>query len=322
MARKSDVSGKPIRIAVSACLLGKKVRYDGGHRHERYLTDVLGQSLDLVPVCPEVEAGLSVPRDPLRLARHGDNVRLLSTTTGRSITHRMRTSANSRASSLDKEQISGCVLKSKSPSCGLRVRTYTSGKASAKSATGLFAKALLRRLPNLPVIEERQLWDLRLRENWIRRAFAYRRLRDFFSTGWRIGNLITFHTAQKYLLLSHSSEAYLELGQLISAAEFTPKRKLRQLYEAEFMAAMSKTATPARHTGVLKRMFAFFKQDLDEVSRRELLQQIKAYQRGELPLLAPLYMVRHYARLLEVAYLFEQSYLNPHPVELAICNHA
>ncbi len=316
-------SNEPIRIGISSCLLGQKVRFDAGHKHDRYLTDTLGQYFDWVPVCPEVEVGLPVPRPSLRLEWHDGQIHMVMPKEGRDLTGPMRAYAKSRAKALEDEGLSGYVLKRASPSCGLeRVRVYRGeGRPPDRSGRGLYAEALLDRFPNLPVEEEGRLHDPRLRENWVTRVFAYHRLRRLWGRRWGVGELVRFHTVHKYLLLAHSPKEFRELGRLVAGAKGLSRGELRKAYENQFMAALSKTATPAKHTNVLQHLLGFFKKELDQASRHELLGHIQDYRGGLVPLVVPLTLVAHYVRLLDVAYLRDQLYLNPHPKELALRNH-
>jgi uncharacterized protein YbgA (DUF1722 family) len=243
---------------------------------------------------------------------------------GRDLTDAMRAYAKSRVEALEGEGLRGYLLKKDSPSCGLeRVRVYDGeGKPPSRNGRGLFAEALLARFPNLPVEEEGRLHDPRLRENWITRVFAYHRLHGLWSGRWRVGDLVRFHTAHKFLLLAHSPTHYGKLGRLVAEAKRLGRRELRASYEDQFMAALSTMSTRAKNTNVLQHILGFFKRDLDSASRAELLGHIQDYRRGLVPLVVPLTLVAHYVRLLEVEYLRDQVYLNPHPKELALRNHA
>jgi uncharacterized protein YbgA (DUF1722 family) len=234
----------------------------------------------------------------------------------------MRRYAKSRVAALAKEDLSGYLLKKSSPSCGMeRVKVYKGKSPSSRNGRGLFAEALLTRLPNLPVEEEGRLHDPRLRENWVTRVFAYHRLRSVWRRRWTVGDLVRFHTAQKFLLLAHSPQDYRELGRLVAAAKTYSRHELRETYEARLMAGLSKIATQAKNTNVLEHILGFFKKDLDKSARQELLEHIRDYRRGLVPLVVPLTLITHYVRLLEVEYLRDQVYLNPHPKELALRNH-
>jgi uncharacterized protein YbgA (DUF1722 family)/uncharacterized protein YbbK (DUF523 family) len=316
-----DPNERAIRIGISSCLLGEKVRFDGGHKHDRFLTDILGQYVEFVPSCPEVGVGLSIPRPSLRLVRKDEEIRLVMPKTGDDLTSKMRAYAATRVAALAKEDLSGYVLKNRSPSCGIKVRAYTPAGMPAKSAPGLFAEQLMARFPNLPITEEGRLRDAGLRENWIERVFAYRRLRSLWARRWKIGDLVAFHTAHKYLLLAHSPKTYQDLGRLVAAAKSVPRADLRERYESEFMQGLEKIATPRRNANVLHHMLGFFKMSLDSASRHELLEHIEDYRRGLVPLVVPVTLVKHYVRIMDVPYLRGQVYLNPHPKELALRNH-
>ncbi len=234
-------AARPIRIGVSACLLGEEVRFDGGHKRDRFLADILASYIEWVPVCPEVEMGLGTPREPMRLVQAGTGVRMMTTRTGIDHTEGMQAWARRRLRALEAEDLCGYVLKSKSPSCGMeRVKVYAPhGGMPARGGRGLFAEALMQRFPALPVEEEGRLADARLRDNFIERVFAYRRLKDLFGPGWTAGALVRFHTTHKMQLMAHSRTAYDGMGRLVAGAKRTPKHELRERYEQLFMQALS-----------------------------------------------------------------------------------
>jgi len=203
----------PIRIGISACLLGEKVRYDGGHKRDAYLVETLGRFVQWVPVCPEIEMGLGTPRETLRLVRLGGGVRMVMPKTGANYTDAMQDFAGRRIRELAKEDLSGYILKKGSPSCGMeRVRVFDAHGVPVKSGRGLFAEALLRYFPDLPVEEEGRLCDRALRENFIERVFAYHRLQTLFAKRWTYGDLVAFHTAHKLLLMAHSPPGLRQSG--------------------------------------------------------------------------------------------------------------
>ena len=312
-----------IRIGISACLLGENVRFDGGHKRDAFLVGSFGRFVTFVPVCPEVELGLGTPRDAIRLEKRAGDVRLVVPKSGRDLTESMRAFAAARVLGLEKEELSGYVLKKDSPSCGMeRVKVYDGPGAASRKGRGLFAEALLLRFPNLPVEEEGRLGDLRLRENFVERVFAYRRVRDLFATHWSVGHLVKFHTAMKLQVLSHSPEAYARLGRLVARARGLQKAALRERYEAELLAALAVPATPRRHANVLQHMLGYFSDSLSPEERQEVLGLIEEHRRGLTPLVVPLTLIRHHVRRLGVAYLQGQAYLEPHPRELMLRNHS
>ena len=312
---------EPVRIGVSACLLGEEVRFDGGHKKDTFITRILGPHVEYVPVCPEVEMGLGTPRETLRLVRREGGIRMLTTRTGIDHTEGMQRWAARRLTELERENLSGYVLKKDSPSCGMeRVKTYGDAMP-ARDGRGLFAAALLERMPLLPVEEEGRLSDAVLRENFIERVFAYRRLVTLFQPRWTAGALVRFHTAHKMSLLAHSTTAYNELGRLVARAGAAPRADLRRDYETLFMRTLAVPATRARHTNVLHHMAGHLKTLVDDGSRAELAACIEEYRRGFVPLVVPLTLIRHHVRRHGVTYLQGQVYLEPHPRELMLRNH-
>jgi len=322
----------PIRIGVSACLLGQKVRYDGGHKRSDFIVDTLGPFVEFVPVCPEVEMGLGTPRRSLRLvgsAGSAESVQLIENPSrGRAesepanFTAAMNDFARARVAALATEHLSGYVLKKDSPSCGMeRVRVYGAGGMPIRNGRGLFAAELIRANPNLPVEEEGRLGDPRLRENFIERVFAYRDLRALFEGTWTIAELIAFHTAHKFQLLAHSRVVYDRLGRMVAESSRSDRAAIAADYIDGFMAALKEIATPARHRNVLDHMAGFLKKSLDDSERRELHDVIEDYRRGLIPLIVPITLLRHHVRRYDVAYLKLQTYLEPHPKELMLRNH-
>jgi uncharacterized protein YbgA (DUF1722 family)/uncharacterized protein YbbK (DUF523 family) len=319
-----------IRIGISQCLLGAKVRWDGGHKRDGFLVETFGRYVEWVPVCPEVESGLPVPRETLRLVRspkggvsvNGVLVRLIFPKSGGDWTDEMAEWAEARVAQLAAARLDGYILKKDSPSCGMtRVKVYGDTGPSAPVGRGVFAEALLARLPNLPVEEEGRLNDPRLRENFVERVFAYHRLSTLFAGPWKVGDLVRFHTAHKLTLLAHQPAAYRAMGQLVAGAKALPREALKERYVREFMAALSVLATPAKHANVLQHMLGYLRGVIDASARAEILELIDEHRRGIVPLIVPLTLLRHYVKRQQIAYLEGQSYLEPHPRELALRNH-
>jgi uncharacterized protein YbgA (DUF1722 family)/uncharacterized protein YbbK (DUF523 family) len=313
---------RPIRIGISACLLGEEVRFDGGHKRDSFLTDTFGKFVEWVPVCPEVEAGFGTPREAMRLVRNGRQVRLLTIKTARDLTATLDSFSERRVAELNAEDLSGYVLKKDSPSCGLeRVKVYDTRGGPARTGRGRFAVKLLERFPELPIEEEGRLSDPRLRENFVDRVFGYWRLRGLFGGRWTVGALVRFHTAHKLILMSHAPKAYEHLGRLVSRAKATARDELERRYTRAFMAALSTPVTRGRHANVLQHMAGYFKRDLDPAAKTELAEAIEEYRAGIVPLIVPITLVRHHVRSRGVSYLADQLYLDPHRRELMLRNH-
>ena len=311
-----------IRLGISACLLGERVRFDGGHKCDRPLVESLGRHVEWIPVCPEVESGMDVPREALRLVRDGHGIRLLTGKTNIDRTPDILSFARRRVDELRSADLSGFVLKKDSPSCGLeRVKVYGPGGMPQRTGRGLFAHALVANFPLLPIEEEGRLRDPQLYENFVERVFAYRRLTRLFSGSWSIGNLVRFHTAHKLTLMAHQPSAYRALGALVARARALGRRDVEERYGSIFMAALSTIATPPRHVNVLHHMLGYFKRLIDRASRAEILDSIGHYGLCVVPLAVPLTLFGHHVRRCGVGYLAGQTYMRPYPLDL-MTHHA
>jgi uncharacterized protein YbgA (DUF1722 family)/uncharacterized protein YbbK (DUF523 family) len=311
-----------IRLGISSCLLGENVRYDGGHQLDRFLRDTLGEYVEYVPVCPEVEMGLPTPRETLRLIEKDDGPHLVFSRSGEDVTERMLSWARTRVSALEKENLCGFVFKAKSPSSGMeRVKLYDRNGVPHKGGVGIFARVFMEQFPLLPVEEDGRLHDPRLRENFIECIFTFKRWRDMLSQGRAVGNLVAFHTRHKMLLLSHSTEIYRQMGRLVADAGTVPFEGLLSEYEALLMKGMRLRTTTRKQVNVLHHLLGYFKKQLSADEKQEVIEQIDLYRKGIMPLVVPLTLINHYVRKYAQSYLREQVYLNPHPVELQLRNH-
>ena len=318
-----DSPQRSIRIGVSSCLLGEEVRWDGGHQRDRFVTDVLGPFVEFVPVCPEVGSGLPTPRETLRLVGEVDQPRLVFGKSGGDHSEALEGFAREELKRLEALDLCGYVLKKDSPSCGMeRVKVYSpKGGSAVRRGVGLFARRLMEHFPLLPVEEDGRLNDPLLRETFVERVFAYRRWRDLLQEGFTPGRLVDFHRIHKYLLLAHSPKHYSELGRVVAQGKKATRAALRDDYGRLFMGAMGHKATVGRHYNVLQHMAGYFKDRLEEESRRELHQVLSDYRARLIPLVVPVTLIRHHVRVLGEAYLTDQVYLAPNPKELMLRNH-
>lgn len=310
-----------ITIGVSACLLGEQVRYDGGHKHDRYITDTLGRFFNFLPICPEVECGLPTPREAMRLEGDPEAPRLMTRISRIDKTEQMKSYCDQRVRVMESADLCGFIFKKDSPSSGLhRVKVYTNNVA-VKSGRGLFADAIVRHFPLLPVEEEGRLNDADIRENFIERVFSYRRWKDFLLDNPTLGGLVEFHTAHKLLIMAHSTQYYREMGALVGNPHQLRKNELFERYEEQLMKALALQATVKKHTNVLMHIMGYFKKQLDHAEKQELLEVINQYHDRLVPLVVPLTLLKHYVNKYDQAYLKQQLYLSPHPAELMLRNH-
>lgn len=311
-----------LRLGVSACLLGKPVRFDGGHKCDTYLAEGLSRFVEWVPVCPEEEAGLGTPREAMRLVHQGGTARLVAVRSQRDLTDALTDFAAARVPQLAALNLDGFVLKKDSPSCGLtRVKVYSGHGVPARTGRGLFAAALCDALPTLPVEEEGRLHDPVIREHFIERIYAFRRVRRLLEDQARVGDLVQFHTRHKLQLLAHAPAQYTALGRLVAHARPTTPERVRADYGGEFRAALTTIVTRGRHVNVLQHAAGYFRRVLSAAACRDVAAAIVDYQRRLTPLVVPLRLIEHYARLHDVRYLCSQTYLNPYPHELMLRNH-
>jgi uncharacterized protein YbgA (DUF1722 family)/uncharacterized protein YbbK (DUF523 family) len=316
-----------LRLGVSACLLGRKVRYDGQHKRDAFVADVLGPFVEWVPVCPELEVGMGVPREPIRLVGTAAAPRLLGERSGKDHTRAMLEFAEVRVRELERLDLHGYVTKRDSPSCGLeRVRVHgPRGGAPRRDGVGMFVRVLAARMPLLPIEEEGRLNDPALRESFVERIFAHARWKGAVARGMRRGDLVAFHAAHKLALMAHSPAAYRALGAVVGGLARGSTSRTVEAYGQGFMEALRVPATRGRHANVLQHMLGFFREVLPPTDRIELADLVRDYARGLVPLVVPLTLFRHHVRRHGespgVAWLAAQTYLDPDPKELMLRNH-
>jgi uncharacterized protein YbgA (DUF1722 family)/uncharacterized protein YbbK (DUF523 family) len=311
-----------IKIGISSCLLGNAVRYDGGHKLDRFLRDTLGQYVDYVPVCPETECGMGIPRESMRLEGKTGAPRLVTHRTREDKTEMMLRWAKKRVAELEAENLCGFIFKSDSPSSGMeRVKVYDDKGMPTKTGVGIFARIFMEHFPLLPVEEEGRLNDTGLRENFIERIFTLKRWREIRNMKSSRGALVDFHTRHKLLLLSHSTKLYQAMGKLVAGQKSLSVQDLFLQYELMMMETLKLKTTPKKNVNVLQHMMGYFKEQLSADEKKELLEILDDYQKGFLPLIVPLTLIGHYVRKYDQAYLRKQIYLNPHPLELQLRNH-
>ena len=312
----------PIKIGISSCLLGNKVRYDGGHSHDRFLTQTLGLFAEYVPVCPEVECGMPTPREAVRLVGPTENPRLVTQKTGKDKTEQMQTWIKGRLKELAKEDLCGFIFRSKSPSSGLyRIRVYGDDGKVRKNGIGLFAKAFTDAFPRIPVEEAGRLHDPKLRENFIENIFSLQRWRTLLGQNKSLGGLVEFHTKNKLLILSHNQDIYREMGRLVAQGKNYDLNELFDRYEELLLKALKLKTTLNKNINVLHHMLGYFKKNLSGDEKQELLSVIDQYRSGYVPLIVPITLIKHYVMKYDQPWLKTQTYLNPHPFELKLRNY-
>ena len=311
-----------VRLGISSCLLGNAVRWNAGHKMDRYLTRTLGQFVDYVPVCPEVEAGFGVPRESMRLVGDPEKPRLITFKTKTDKTDQMLRWARKRVRELEKEDLHGFIFKSDSPSSGMiRVKVYTEKGMPVKKGVGMFAREFMAHFPLIPAEDDGRLHDAKIRENFVERIFTLRRWRETIANGKKMGNLVDFHTRNKLLILSHSPKHYSAMGKLVATGKQMPMNKLYTQYEATLIEALTLKTTAKKNLNVLQHLMGYFKKQLSKDEKQELLEVFDQYRHEYVPLIVPITLINHFVRKYDQQYLKMQTYLNPHPVELKLRTH-
>lgn len=310
-----------IKIGVSSCLLGFEVRHDGSHKRDRYITDTLGEYFHYIPFCPETAIGLGTPRPAIRLLRKDSDIHLVESRE-QNVDHTAKMKTVSSTYCRQVGDLSGYILKNKSPSCGMeRVNVYDEKGMPQKEGVGLFAAELLANQPNLPVEEEGRLRDARVRENFIERVFCYHRWQKMLAEGLSKHALMEFHRQHKYILLAHNEKLYRKIGKLVADVTKKNLKDTADDYLHMFMQAMKKKTTPKTHVNVLQHSMGYLKKHLDSEDKTELLEIFSRYAKGELPLIVPLTLLNHHFRKYPQQYIQQQFYMNPYPEELMLRNH-
>jgi uncharacterized protein YbgA (DUF1722 family)/uncharacterized protein YbbK (DUF523 family) len=299
------------RVGVSSCLLGEEVRFNGGHKRSRFLTDELGPYVDWVPFCPEVSIGLGTPREPIRLTADGRLVNRAGTADH---------TAAMAALPLPVPDLDGYVFKAKSPSCGIRAipRYRDDGVAADHAGRGLYAARVLSAFGLLATEDEGRLNDPGLRAAFVERIFAAARLRALLVSEWTAADLVTFHARHKLQLLAHDPARYRAAGKVVAGAGTTARSVILVAYRDLFLGALARPATAGRHANALQHAYSRIGRELGRPRRADLLARIEACRRGEEPLSVPVALLAHYASGGDFPWLAEQTYLSPFPAGLRL----
>ncbi|MBI2567649.1 MAG: DUF1722 domain-containing protein [Candidatus Schekmanbacteria bacterium] len=311
------------RVGVSACLLGQAVRYDGAHKRDAFLCEHLAPYVEWVAVCPEAEAGLGVPREPMRLVETapGGGPRLVGIDSQRDYTALLEAWAAARLATLEPLRLDGFVLKKRSPSCGLApipIYPESGGPPVLRAAAGLFAAALARAHPALPLCDEARLRRLPFRESFLCRIFTHCRLRKAVLLAPSRAALVAFHASHELLFRAHYPRGERELARLAAAAADPPPPDTLERYRAGAMSVLAATASRARHAAVLRQVAARFAPLLSPAAAQELAALIDGYAAATRARAVPLsFLVERLRRRGLARWLAGQAYFHPFPEALS-----
>ncbi|CAM5191005.1 YbgA family protein [Alishewanella longhuensis] len=309
-----------VKIGISACVLGDKVRFDGGHKASAFCTQQLQPLVQYIAVCPEQAIGMGVPRPAIRLQRDAQQHIKLVQSRDNNLDYTEQMLAFTSQVLPRFAELSGYIVCAKSPTCGMeRVKLYDAeGNALGKVAIGIYTRQLMQTYPWLPIEEDGRLLDPALKENFISRVFACNDYQRTMHDGFTVGKLVAFHSRYKFLVMAHSPVAYRQLGKLVAEAKLFQPAELQLRYLNELMQAMRNIATRKQHANVLQHLQGFLKKLMDSPARQELTDLIDRYRVGRVPLLAPITLLQHYLRLYPNSYLQQQVYFNPYPEQLGL----
>lgn len=307
-----------IKVGISQCLLGAKVRYDGGHKQNKFCKNQLSSIFEFEPICPEVGIGMPIPRKTLRLIGDPSSPKaVLSENNNVDVTVQLTDYAEKKQQVLS--QLSGYIFCKASPSCGVeRVKVYNSKNQAEKKGTGIFAAKIQSMFPLLPVEEDGRLNDPLLKDSFIKRVYLYNEWKALQKSGVTTHNLLKFHARHKMTLLAHCQKTYRKLGPILASVTPNTLENISETYIKELMSAFKHPATRSNNTNVLMHLQGFLKHHLSPGDKSELTQCIIDYRKGIQPILAPITLLKHHFKHFPVKYVSKLSYFEPYPKELAI----
>lgn len=310
-----------MKIAVSGCLLGERIRFDAGHKHDHFITDELGKFAEFISFCPE-HLAFGTPRPTVRLVKIKDSVRVMSNKTGEDLTDALLQTSREELERLEDEPLCGIIFKSKSPSCGMNSgKLYLENGMSDGKEDGVFMEMCRERYPLLPMEEEGRLQDAWLRENFVMQVFAYDRFETLKAASPTMGDLVKFHTSHKFMLQAKDELLYRELGNIVANRGGLSLEVLLAMYELGFKTAISRKSTIKKTRNVLDHLAGFFKKELTKSEKETLHEQIDDFANKLIPLIVPLSTIHLYAKKYDTRYLLDQTFLNPYPKTLALRSH-
>jgi len=297
------------RIGVSSCLMGQRVRYDGGHKKNPFISGPLANKFEIVPICPEVAIGMSIPREPIRLVNTGEGIRARGLREPRmDVTDRLQHFAGNMVPLL--KTLSGYVFKKDSPSCGVfRVKIYDEDGIPVRRGQGIFAHEVIRGHPYMPIEEEGRLNDATLRTNFLKRVLIYHDWQMWMQNGLTARSLQDFHRIHKFTLLAHDQKRYRKLGRFVAGCRQCDIEPAANYYITEFMRALCRIPTPSQHVNVMMHVMGFLKHGLHSGSKAELLLAIHKYRVGEISRDVPMTLIGHHLKSHPNEYLSGQHYL-------------
>ena len=308
-----------IKVGVSACVMGEKVRYDGGHKQSNYTVNYLSKVFQMVPTCPEVGMGMPVPRPAIRVVE-GKSDNLLVDSKDATLDYTSDLENYYQKQKPVFPELDGYIFAAKSPTCGVeRIKVFDDeGNLLHRKGRGLFADRVMKGFPHLPVEEDGRLNDMGLRESFVTRVFVHASYRNEVLAEPSVNALVAFHSKHKFLVMAYNPIAYRQLGRVVANAKHARFETVSEQYMSLLMSALSKPTNRKKHTNVLMHLQGFLKKKLDKQDKQELTEQIDQYRLGHLPLMAPITLINHHLKHHPNDYVSSQVYLQPYPAELQL----
>ena len=308
-----------MKIGVSSCLLGTPCRYDGAGSKSNFVVEELSKYFKLISYCPEAIA-FGTPRESIRLVDVEGETRVISNKEHKDVTKELNDISQTLALEAFDDNLCGFVFKAKSPSCGIeRVKLYeNNSNMCEKKAVGLFAKAVIKKQPLLPIEEDGRLNDPWLKENFLMQIFAFSDLKKFLDKTPDFKALVEFHTSYKYLIYAKGQESYKKLGAIVANHNKKPLEKVLEEYKIAFLLAIGEKGNINKTYNVLLHIFGYFKKLINKDEKEHILTACEEYKQGIIPLIAVVKLLNLYVKRFDDKYLKVQKFLNPYPKELAL----
>jgi uncharacterized protein YbbK (DUF523 family)/uncharacterized protein YbgA (DUF1722 family) len=321
MVLETNNNKEKLKIGVSGCLLGNAVRFDGQHARSNFVLELAKEHAEFISFCPEVEMGMSVPRETVRLVQQNGEIVMKGSRSSKDYTSQMRDFSYTKAKALIALDLDACIVKSKSPSCGMeRVKVYLENGHPTKRGSGMFTATLQDLAPDLPIEEEGRLNDPVLRENFFLRVYARRRVKQLFQKEWSRGEVVEFHRQEKFLLLSQNESSYRKLGQLVANIAQFSKSNFKEQYISLYLASFENRFSVKRHVNTLCHMYGFLKNDMSESAKSFFHDTLANFRSHLIPLSVVVAVLHGLVHDLNNLYLDKQSYLQPFPKTLSLRN--
>jgi uncharacterized protein YbgA (DUF1722 family)/uncharacterized protein YbbK (DUF523 family) len=309
-----DRSPRP-RVVVSKCLGFEACRYNGQVVNDEFVKK-LAEYVEYLPVCPEVEIGLGVPRFPIRIVSQNNKSRLVQPATGKDLTFDMSSFSEKYLSSLS--SIDGFILKSRSPSCGFKdVHIYSKAEKSPSvgRGPGFFGGCVLNRFSGLAVEDEGRLKSLKIREHFLTKLFALARFGTVKRSG-EMHEIVRYHSENKFLLMAYNQNEMRLLGNVVANHEKKPFQEVLREYQDHLQKSMQNPPKRTSNINALMHILGFFSKELSKDEKQFFLDTVEVYREGRIPFTSALRLVNAWAVRFRNEYLLDQTFFDAYPSRL------